>query len=355
MNSEEALETKCPSCNASISFNPKLGKWKCDYCGSSFTLEELQKNEENTTEPVIEESQTDNFDKYVSYHCDSCGAEIVADEETSATFCVYCGNTAILKSKLSGSFRPSKIIPFKTEKSQAIAAFKKLSRGRPLMPKDFNNTSNIEKIRGIYIPFWLYDINVNGNIELLGKKVDTWINGDTHYTRTSEFQVIRGGTMDFSNIPIDGSTRFDNDIMNTLEPFDYKDMIPYNHKYLSGFYAEKYDTEGEAVFKEVSERAINSAKDLLMNEIRGYTSTFLKHNSLTATESKKEYALLPVWMVNVKYKDKMYTFAMNGQTGEFIGNIPLDKTKTIIYTIVIFIIGLIISILVSYLIFTNGG
>lgn len=354
MNKEETLETKCPSCNASISFNPNLGKWKCEYCGNTFTLEEIKK-EESPSQTNVEEIPKDEFNKYISYHCESCGAEIIADEETSATFCVYCGNTAILKSKLSGSFRPSRIIPFKTEKNQAIEAFKMISRGRPLMPKDFNNINNIEKIRGIYIPFWLYDINVKGNLNILGKKVDSWTMGDTHYTRTSEYEVIRGGSMDFSSVPIDGSTRFDNDIMNTLEPFDYKEMVPYNHEYLSGFYAEKYDIEGEVVFKEVSERALNSAKELLMNEVSGYTSTTLKTNSLTATETKKEYALLPVWMVNVKYQDKMYIFAMNGQTGEFIGNIPLDKTKTVIYTVIIFIIALIITILVNYLIFKNGG
>lgn len=354
MSKEEALETKCPACNASISFNPKLGKWKCEYCGSTFTLEEIKKSE-SPSKTKVEEIPHDEFDKYISYHCESCGAEIIADEETSATFCVYCGNTAILKSKLSGSFRPSRIIPFKTEKNQAIEAFKKLSHSRPLMPKDFNNTNNIDKIRGIYIPFWLYDINVQGNLNVLGKKVDTWTTGNTRYTRTSEYEVIRGGSMDFASVPIDGSTRFDNAIMNTLEPFDYKEMVPYNHEYLSGFYAEKYDTEGATIFKEVSERALNSAKQLLLSEISGYTSTTLKTNSLKATETRKEYALLPVWMVNVKYKDKMYTFAMNGQTGEFIGNIPLDKTKTIVFTIVIFIIALIITILVNYLIYINGG
>ncbi len=356
MNNEEALEYKCPACGANIKYNPKINKWKCEYCKSEFDLETLtnknktaQKNKKNQKEP------TDNFKDYISYKCESCGAEIVADNETTATFCVYCGNTAILKSKLSNKFTPSKIIPFKTEKEAALEAFKNLSKGRPLMPKDFNSPSNIEKIRGIYIPFWLYDININGNIEVLGKQISHWSIGDTHYTKTSKYNVIRGGKMDFYNVPIDGSTRFDNDIMNTLEPFNYEEMKPYNHAYLSGFYAEKYDIEGESLFQEVSSRAISSAEKLLLEEIKNYDIKTLSKNSLTAKEIKKEYALLPVWMVNVKYKNKMYIFAMNGQTGEFIGDIPLDKTKTIIYSLVIFIISIFISILISYLIYINGG
>lgn len=361
MKTEETIKTKCPTCNASISFNPKLGKWKCEYCGSTFSLEEVQannKSKSNNVESVKNENvniKEDNFTDYVSYRCESCGAEIIADEETSATFCVYCGNTAILKSKLSGNFKPNKIIPFKTEKNQAIEAFKNLSHGRPLMPKDFNNASNIEKIKGVYIPFWLYDITVQGKLNILGEKKDNWVVGDTHYTKTSKYDVVRGGTMDFSNIPIDGSTRFDNDIMNTLEPFDYKEMVPYNHEYLSGFYAEKYDCEGEEIFNEVSERALNSAQEVLLGDTHGYTSTVIKGNTLDAKETKKEYALLPVWMVNVKYKEKIYIFAMNGQTGEFIGNIPLDKAKATIYSIIIFIIMFLLAILVDYLVYKNGG
>ena len=355
-NDEQALENKCPSCKASISFNPKLGKWKCEYCGSEFTLEEMQKHTDNasTTKNNTNTENKDNIE-YINYKCQSCGAEIVADSQTAATFCVYCGNTAILQSKLSGKFTPDKIIPFKTEKSQAIEAFKGLSKGRPLMPKGFNNTTNIEKIRGIYIPFWLYDINVSGDIIMTGENVQTWTSGDTHYTKTDIYKVTRGGNINFSSIPIDGSTRFENDIMNTIEPFNYSEMIPYNHAYLSGFYAEKYDIEGEPLLKEVQERALTSSKNILQEDARQYASKTITSNNLVATEKNRSYALFPVWMVNVKYQGKMHIFAMNGQTGEFIGDIPLDKTKTFIYSIILFLIILVISIIGSYIIFKLGG
>ena len=355
---EQALENKCPACKASIAFNAKIGKWKCDYCGSEFTLEEMQKHSDNasTEEKNKEAVETkDNFDDYISYKCESCGAEIVADSQTAATFCVYCGNTAILQSKLSGKFSPDKIIPFKTEKIQAIDAVKGLSKGRPLMPRDFNNTTNIEKIRGVYIPFWLYDINISGDIVMNGETVDTWRVGDTHYTKTNTFLLTRGGTMDFDSIPIDGSTRFDNDIMNTIEPFHYNELIPYNHAYLSGFYAEKYDVEGEGLYKEVSERALTTARNILRDDAKRYSAKVITSDKLVAKETNKIYAMLPVWMVNVKYKDKMHIFAMNGQTGEFIGNIPLDKTRVFIYSIIVFIISLLICVVASYVLFKMGG
>ena len=355
---EQSLGNRCPACKASISFNAKIGKWKCDYCGSEFTLEEMQKESDNasTKEKNVKDTKItrDNFDGYVNYRCESCGAEIIADEETSATFCVYCGNTAILQSKLSGKFSPDKMIPFKKTKEEAIEAFKNLSKGRPLMPKGFNNTNNIEKIRGVYIPFWLYDINVSGDLDMNAQTVETWRVGDTHYTKTNYFKVTRGGTMDFDNVPVDGSTHFDNDIMNTIEPFHYDDLIPYNHAYLSGFYAEKYDEEGDKVFPEASTRTLNSARELLKADAKLYASKQIVGDTLKANETHRTYALLPVWMVNVKYNGKMHIFAMNGQTGEFIGNIPLDKGKTLLYTIVLFAILLVAAIAVSYAVFNLG-
>lgn len=340
-----SLEYKCPGCNASISFNPKIGKWRCDYCGNIYTLNEIEKKKDK-------EVSVDEYDAYTSFKCESCGAEIIGDEETTATFCVYCGNTAILKSRLSGKFMPNKVIPFKTTKEEAITAFKNLKKGRPLVPKDFTNQKNIEKIRGIYIPFWLYDIAVSGEITYNATKVKRWSVGDTYYTNTKNYKLIRAGTVDFDAIPIDGSTRFNNAIMNTIEPFDYKELIDYNHAYLSGFYAEKYDiADSQELFNEVSKRALNSTVNKFRDTIRSFdTATAIKTN-LTPQELRKQYALFPVWMVNVKYKNKMYLFAMNGQTGKFIGDIPLDKTKAVLYAIVIFILCSLLIILITALTF----
>jgi len=160
--------------------------------------------------------------------------------------------------------------------------------------------------------------------------------------------------MNFTNVPVDASTRFDNEIMNTIEPFHYDELIPYNHAYLSGFYAEKYDEESEKVFPEASARTLNSARNVLRDDAKLYASKMIVSDGLQAKESQRIYALLPVWMVNVKYNNKMHIFAMNGQTGEFIGNIPLDKGKTFLYTILIFAISLAISIAISYFIYLGG-
>lgn len=353
----KVLDNKCPSCSAPIFFNPKLGEFKCEYCGSAFSLEEMQEhNNASSTENnknII--NNTEENVNYVEYNCKNCGAAIIADEQTAATFCVYCGNTAILQNKLSNAFAPDKVIPFKKEKQTAIDAFKNITKGRPLAPKDFNKEENIAKIKGVYIPFWLFDLNVSGDLNCSAQKVRRWTTGNREYTNTKIFKVLRSGSMSFEKIPVDGSTRFADDIMNTIEPFNYEELENYNHAYLSGFYAEKYDIESEKAYDIASKRGLESAKDVMYNDSRGYTSKQITSNTLTSNSLKKEYALLPVWMVNIKYKDKMYLFAMNGQTGEFIGNIPLDVKKTIIYAISIFIISVIIGIIGTYIYFLIGA
>lgn len=350
-----ALDNKCPGCSAPIHFNPTAGNWKCDYCNSEFTLEEMQKynnasSEENNV-PEKKEQVDNSSDNFVSYKCKNCGAEIIADEQTAATFCVYCGNTAILKSKLSGGFAPDSVIPFKTEKEEAIKAFVNISNGRPFVPKDFNNKENIDKIKGVYIPFWLCDLEIEGAVNCDAKKIKTWTSGDTHYTKTDTYKLYRSGSMTFSKIPVDGSTRFNNDIMNSIEPFDYNDMVKYNHAYLSGFFAEKYDVDYEEASKEAINRALESGKEILLNDSHGYSGKVIFENTLAPKRNTKYYALLPVWMVNVKYNNKMYIFAMNGQTGEFIGDIPLDKMKVAIWSILSFASIFLAIILISIILF----
>lgn len=349
----KVLDVQCPHCNAPLHFDAKLGKMKCGYCDSEFEVSEL-KNVDNVT---VEESTKEVHEKesYVKYNCPDCGAEIIADETTSATFCLYCGNTAILKNKLSGKFAPDKIIPFKTEKTDAIKAFKDLCKGRIFMPKFFNSERNIEKITGLYIPFWLYEVDVDGAIDATGTKVTSWTNGDTHYTKQDFYNLNRTGNMNFKRIPVDGSTRFANDIMNTLEPFYFHYLVDYNHAYLSGYLAEVYDVGYEEAFKDAESRSLETTRNVMLNDMGNYASKIEKSNTLKAKMKGHEYALLPVWMLNVKYKDKYYLFAMNGQTGEFVGDVPVDKKKVAWFSIIIFIVCFIIVILSSFLIYLGGS
>ena len=336
MNS--ALDHKCPNCDAVLKFNPHGGNWKCEYCRGEFNLEQLEKYEskiKKEDKKVIARTNEEGMDVYI---CNNCGASIVVDPNISTTSCVYCKNTAILKDKLHGDFNPNYVIPFKHTREDAIAAFKKLGKGKILMPKEFNIKKNINEINGIYIPFWLFDFEAAGEMDADCKKITSWRSGNYRYTKTDTYLVTRGGGMNFANIPVDGSKRFPNDIMNSIEPFDYKDLKEFNYAYLSGFLSEKYDMTGEEVIEEASKRAKNTFILEMKKDIRGYSTVIPTTNSINLNSIKKQYVLLPVWMLTVKYKDKIHTIAMNGQTGKMVGNIPIDYKKAVIIWILIFII-----------------
>lgn len=339
--SSGTLDHKCPNCAATLKFNPHGQNWACEYCKSTFNIEQIEALEAKRGTVLDEESTEVKLEKDINgmdvYSCPNCGAQIVADEATTATFCVYCKSTAILKNKLVGEFNPSMVIPFTNTKEDAIKAFKSIGKGRPFMPKEFSSQKNIDEIKGVYIPFWVYDFHAEGSIEADAKRVKTWRSGDYQYTKTDTYMVFRDGNMDYYRIPVDGSTHFADDIMNSIEPFDYNGLVKFNHSYLSGFLAEKYDVESKDASVIAQERAKNSTINTLKSSIGGYTSVIVSRENHQIQLTKDEYVLLPVWMLNIKYKDKIYPFAMNGQTGKMIGDIPLDKKKAVIWWILILV------------------
>lgn len=322
----EVLDHKCPSCNAKLPFNPETQRWDCPYCGGSFALEQLEENEKKQNEPDSSFAKKSKVDADV-YECPNCGAQIITDENTTATFCVYCGSTSIVKNKLQDEFRPVEIIPFANTKEQAIEMFKKFKKGKLFAPKDFSKEENIQKLTGVYIPFWVYDCSVEGDINVTAKNIKTWRSGDYKYTKTDEYFVRRAGNMKFIKVPVDGSTKFDDDTMDSIEPFYYDGLKEFSMSYLSGFLSEKYDVDKVAASKRAHDRVAKSTIDELKATVKGYSTINVTKSNAKIDTTKSEYVLLPVWMLNIKYKDKMYLFAMNGQTGKMVGDIPIDKKK----------------------------
>lgn len=336
------LDNKCPNCTAVLKFNPHGQNWICEYCRSEFNTAQMEEINEKKGNVIDESTETVKLEKDMNgvdiYSCSNCGAQIIADENTTATSCVYCKNTAILRNKLVGEFNPNKVIAFRKTKEDAIAAFKKIKKGRPFAPKEFNDPKNIAEMSGIYIPFWIYDFHASGSLAADARRIQSWRSGDYIVTKTDIYVAMRDGTMEYNKIPVDGSERFNNDIMNSIEPFNYEDLVDFNHAYLSGFLAEKYDVDSDKAMADAVERVKNTTTDTLKGSINGYSTVTVTSANHNLNLTNKEYILLPVWMLNIKYKDKIHTFAMNGQTGKMVGDIPIDKKKAALWWIGICVI-----------------
>ena len=323
---DNTLDHKCPKCDASLKFNPKSQSWICEYCKSEFNIDDLIKYENSTNKILNKISDKVNIKTYT---CKNCGAEVMVDENTSATSCIYCKNTVILKNKLQDEFNPDYVIPFKNTKEDAITAFKNLRKGRILIPKEFISEKNISEMSGIYIPFWLYNYNASGEIEAICENEREWSDSEYEYKEVETYNETRKGNMKFKYIPVDGSVKFQNDIMNSIEPYNYDDLKNFNYSYLSGFLAQKYDVSLKEAEIDASKRATNTFISVLKSDIHFYDSVSVINHNIELKKTNSYYCLLPVWMLNIKYKDKIYTFAMNGQTGKLIGNIPIDVKKAI--------------------------
>lgn len=341
------LKLKCKNCGADLKFNVKTGKLECSYCGSSFKEEEL--NQTQLKEDVVNNENVELNE----YSCPGCGAIVVTDKDTSATECVYCGSSAIIKNRLEGKFKPDKIITFKTKKEDAITEFENFVKKRWFSPKEFESKENIEKTTGVYIPFWLFDCETNGDITVKCKKYTHWSDYNYRYTKTETFECRRCGTMSFTDIPADGSKKFPDDIMDSIEPYDYKEFKPFNYSYLSGFLAEKYDLDSNEVLDRAKVRAENTTGDKLISDLGMYSDHYITKNIIEVHNGAVEYALLPVWMLNINYKGQMYTFAMNGQTGKMMGNVPIDKKKMLLTTLKLFSTLFIIGIIISFILGGN--
>lgn len=346
MKETKALDNKCPKCNAQITWDAKSNMFRCEYCGETATLEELQANSSAADKENNEKKEITEKD-LTGFKCKNCGAEIISDGNAVSTFCVYCGSTAILKEKIDGGIYPDYVIPFKKTEKDARDAYKSLLKGKKFLPKNFSNEQNISKIRGVYIPFWAYDITVDGTIDFHCEDTREWEDSEYEYKETKSYDVTIDGHYDYEKILCDASKYFADDLMDSIAPFKFEDLKDYNHAYLSGYLADKYDVEQSETLEIAKERSKNSciskAGTKTGHEDESYRGDTLKYNN-----KKTYYMYLPVYMLNTKFEDKMYTFAMNGQTGKIIGDLPMDKAKFTFAVIRTFILTfLIITVILT--------
>lgn len=332
---------QCPACTGPMHFEGASGKLVCDYCESTYEVAEIEalyaKKEQSSAEAQAEiEKQAakeagmgdgwDNAD-LKTYNCPSCGAELICDATTAATSCPYCDNPTVIPGQFTGGRKPDLVIPFKLDKKAAKQALMQYYHDKKFLPNSFKDQNHIEEIKGVYVPFWLYDCNAEGEARFDAENIRSWREGDYEITETDHFDIFRRGSLSFEHIPADGSSKMPDEHMDAIEPFDYDELKPFSTAYLPGFFADKYDVDAQANTPRIEERAKNSILAALQDSVTGYASVSLTGSNLNITQKQPKYALLPVWMLSTKWNGQNFLFAMNGQTGKLIGDLPVDRKK----------------------------
>ena len=337
---ENTTNYQCPACTGPLRFDSASGKLCCDYCGSTYDVAQVealygekQAQADKAAEaaekaassgPVWGEMETGDLS---SRTCTSCGAELVCGPETAATTCPYCGNPTVLGGQLSGKLKPEYIIPFRMDKKTAIENLKKYYKGKAFLPKAFKESNHIEEIQGVYVPFWLYDGRMEARGAYKAEISESHREGDYIVTTTRHFDVARVGDADFVRVPVDGSSKMPDEHMDSIEPFDYSELKPFSTAYLPGFLADRYDEDAKTCADRAKTRIENSTAEALRQTLSEYAVVDTREENINVRMKKAHYTLLPVWMLHTRWKEQDFLFAMNGQTGRLIGDLPVDKGR----------------------------
>ena len=355
---------RCSVCGGDMAWEPSIQKLRCPYCGETYSLQDMEEQGktqlhedtyergQNAEELGYTESTDDtgvNPADLKVYKCKYCAAEIITDKNTAATTCIYCGNPVVIEEQLVNGFTPKWVIPFKVKQNEVKDKYLSFIK-KKFTPNSFLTDEHIEKIKGVYVPFWLYDGIASGNLVFEGDKTSSHRSGDYRITEHRIYNIYRDGNITFSKIPADASSKIANAIMDSVEPFNYADLTKFEMPYLAGFFAEKYDEDDETCRKRIDVRMKKSFEDTLKTTINGYSSKTLKSSNVNNHINKADYAMLPIYLLYTKYNNKNYTFAMNGQTGKMIGDIPVDKKKIVFFALKWW--ALLSTIISFYLLFT---
>lgn len=325
---------KCPNCGGAIEFDPNAQKLKCPYCSCEFDVEATINSQTSLpsdnmvwqSQPKETYSETDDKN-VVTYVCSSCGGSIICDTNTAATTCPYCNSKVVLSGNVEGDLKPNYIIPFKLDKNSAKTKYLEHLKGKFFLPKVFKDENHINELTGLYVPFWLFDADADATIRYRATKTRVWSDKEYNYTETSFFLCNRSGTVTFNHVPVDGSIRMDNQLMESIEPFDFTEAVPFNTAYFAGFVADKYDVSSDDTISRANERVKVSTEDAFRDTVVGYTSVNVQDSYVSMENGSASYAMYPVYILNTTWNDKNYMFAMNGQTGKFVGNLPINKGK----------------------------
>lgn len=343
---------KCKNCGGPVKYSATLGKFNCEYCNTVYTEEEVKNlSLMSQDEDVVEDG--DNGE-YLEYHCPSCGANIVTDETTVATTCYYCKNPIVMSGKLEKSQMPTKVIPFKVDRTRALESFENWMKTKKFVPKSFfNYKKEIEEINGVYFPYWLYDTNVLVDLDREGSRTYSRTEGNYRVTYEKHFRIIRKGDVDIKNLPKLALAKSNKVLVESVYPFDFNGAIDFDSSYLSGFVAEKKDIEKEALMSSIEDDVYRYSTKVVRDSMTG-ESVNVVNNDFTIGQGSFKYAMLPVWAISYNDKDsnKHFFFSVNGQTGKVVGKLPLDMGKLylsgLMYVLPIF------AIIMAILYFTNN-
>ncbi len=287
----------CTNCAGKIRYNIEKRTLVCDSCASTFKIGDH------------EQDNKDSFDCN-EYTCNACGSKIIINETEASTFCIYCGSSNVVFSRVSSENAPECIVPFEITRNKALQILKDAISKCTWVPKEFSNLKDTQ-LTPVYVPYYQADVEYDGSAV------------------TGDLTVLSG----FGRISVihDASVKLNDDTMNHIEPFDLTRAEIFDPDYLLGFHSNIPDLSPEVAVFRAKEKALRKANILYKEECqkKGFQQIKPEYGRRDVTEIFEEPSviLLPVWFLTINYNNEPYTFLVNGQTGKLTGSIPTDGKK----------------------------
>ena len=270
------------------------------------------------------------------YKCSQCGGEIYSTDVSATGFCSFCGTAQILESRLDSVRKPELVIPFSITKEGCKQSYLGKLKRSFLTPKEFKDPEKLDRFRGIYIPYWFYDYEINGPVNLRGSKSRR--RGD--YIYTDHFNLTAHVQGQYNGNSFDASSEFDDRISQSIAPFKPEGAKFFSPAFLSGYYADLADVPVETYAAEAQNFVAEDIVSKVSGAFPGYEisetqkkaagNTLINH----CAQKKQRSAMCPVLFLSYRNKDSIAYAVVNGQTGKIAADMPVDKFKFILTALI---------------------
>ncbi len=318
----------CPACAQGLRFDPARQLLVCDYCDNTYAPTVMQPGKEAV-------NQADSIIEGTLFTCTQCGGEILSDSDTAITFCSFCGSSMELAGRTVSLMAPSYIVPFKKSKEECKELYKSFIKKAIFAPAYMKEEAQVEKFRGIYMPYWTYSFKYDGIVPMKGHTERR--SGD--YIVKSHYNMNTDMNINYRGVSFDASSSFSDVYSEAIAPYRMSDCVEFSTAYMAGFYADTADVSSntyEAKAKEVIGKDVNAIALNNNSELKKYhVSSGDNSVSVLLNKEDEKMAYFPVWFMSTKHNDKVSYAVINGQTGKVAADIPIDFTKYILGSVIL--------------------
>ncbi len=333
----------CSSCGYNMEFDPDSQKLKCPCCSSTRDIEVSDEKPQSYDYNTADTTASKGWgDQKRLIKCNNCGAETMIDPKKTAEFCAFCGSSHIINQEdTNPAISPETIAPFAISKSKAVSAFKTWITKKKFAPNALKSAHTMEKITGVYVPYWSYDSDTYSTY--------TAQKGTYYYTtqpktvqdaqgnsvikntevRNTKWEHVSGNySKNFTDLLIVASDQVSQGLIAGVQPFDLTKLTKYDAQYISGFLAERYSIDIKQGWQMATAEIHQQLEEGIEDQIGGDEVKDVNINT-NYKSIKYKLMLLPMWISSYRFKDKVYNFIINGQTGKVSGNAPTSWAKVL--------------------------